>query len=831
MNNTLFYGHENHGEGAVVDADKHFIINPITRIIENQSTNKNSLVQYDHNSEIFTFKILREIEGHDMSASDKIEVHYVNKGQSNSKPGIYEVTDAAIITEENTEFVTFSWLISQKATQYVGDVSFQIKFICYNESDSTTPEYIWSTRVFSAINVLPGINNADIIVEEYADILAVWEQRLFGLSEEGVENVNTARINALNAIETEKTNSCNAIEQKGQSVVDSLPDDYISLSEKVSNAANAIKGTVRGESIVITDVSPLEHVMDVRLKNKNLAYDVSCNDVSLENRNVSVATASFSLEKGKTYTISFDTENTGGRITFTTYAKPFTLISNYTAVVADGNRQFFVFEVYEDYSIQGVAILQLPSNSPANSGLCSNLMIAEGIEVIDYVPHVAPENVTITKLGKNLFNKDAFTTNTANDSTFPMNGTLTKNGYKYTVVGNDGTNLGASSGSFVITLPKPLKMVGRDITISFFITVQAFRASNTTQSTDLRLIYRSGTTDIEKVTSSFAKKVRTKFVATFRGITNDLERLKLYVNGNTVDIEMDTLQIEFGGTATELQEYVKVEYIPNAEGIVENVSSLCPVTQLQTDTGNTFIECKYNKTIDVLAENEESNETFTEAVFPLAGKSILSFGDSIAEGAGSGFVSYSHIIAQNNDMSLTSLALSGARMRKVEGSDNSVCVQVDNAITNYSGTSFDFVLLEGGTNDVNEATLGDISSDYDTTTCDNSTFTGALEINISKIRNTWHGANIIYVLTHKMTTRNTEKQKTFHDRIVEVCNKWSIPYVDIYNNGQINSYIESVVNNYFPDKGDGTKDKTHPNLSGYERFYVPPITSKMKELV
>ena len=164
-----------HTLDIIIDSDNYFIIDPITRTITNQASAKNSLIQYDHNSEVFTFKIPREVEGHNMFESDVIEVHYVNKGQKDTNPGIYKVTDSKVITDENGEFLTFSWLISQNATQFTGEVTFQIKFVCYREDDPTIPDYIWSTKVFSGINVLPGINNAEIIVEMYPDVLEAWK--------------------------------------------------------------------------------------------------------------------------------------------------------------------------------------------------------------------------------------------------------------------------------------------------------------------------------------------------------------------------------------------------------------------------------------------------------------------------------------------------------------------------------------------------------------------------------------------------------------------------------------------------------------------------------
>lgn len=234
----------NHTLDTVIDADNYFLIDPITKTITNQTAAKNSLVQYEHNSEVFTFKIPRMVEGHDMLCCDKIQVHYINKGQAGNNPGLYESKDAKTIVEDDSEFVVFSWLISQNATLFTGDISFQIKFVCYRKDEPTKPDYIWSTKLFSAINVLPGINNADVIVEENADVLAMWEQKLFGLSEQGVENINTAKKVALNEIEA--------------------------AGRLQSQLANALKGDVYGEAVALTDVSPIGHTVGVKVQTKNI---------------------------------------------------------------------------------------------------------------------------------------------------------------------------------------------------------------------------------------------------------------------------------------------------------------------------------------------------------------------------------------------------------------------------------------------------------------------------------------------------------------------------------------------------------------------------------
>ncbi len=155
---------------SVIDDDLHFIIDPSTREIGNGSQ-KVKLMQYDHNSEQFTFEIPRFVEGHDMSLCNSIRVNYININKSNREPhpGVYEVSDIKV-EEDN---IIFSWLVSRNATQYVGPLNFLIKFICFDENDYIT--YEWHTDIFKSASVSTGMNNEESIEEVYPDILEKWK--------------------------------------------------------------------------------------------------------------------------------------------------------------------------------------------------------------------------------------------------------------------------------------------------------------------------------------------------------------------------------------------------------------------------------------------------------------------------------------------------------------------------------------------------------------------------------------------------------------------------------------------------------------------------------
>lgn len=178
----------------IYDSDPHFTISPITRQIKNDSSQKTTLIQGDHNSERFSFSLARFVEGHDMTECNRIEVHYKNGGFVD----VYEVKDMQT-SPEDEETIVFSWLLSKNATRNEGKLEFAIRLACV--SDDGSEEYSWNTAIYNGITVSKGMNNSEAVVEENSDTLAQWKNELFGTSEEGVENINTAKAESLEAIE------------------------------------------------------------------------------------------------------------------------------------------------------------------------------------------------------------------------------------------------------------------------------------------------------------------------------------------------------------------------------------------------------------------------------------------------------------------------------------------------------------------------------------------------------------------------------------------------------------------------------------------------------
>lgn len=137
---------------GVYDSDTHFTINPSNRVLKNEGSNKTVLIQYDHNSERFTFEIPRYIENHDMSLCNVVQVHFNNQ----QSRGVYDVTDMQI-SPENENVIIMSWLVSSEATQYAGSLEFLIRFSCV---ENGKVEYVWSTAIYGGISISNGIYNS-----------------------------------------------------------------------------------------------------------------------------------------------------------------------------------------------------------------------------------------------------------------------------------------------------------------------------------------------------------------------------------------------------------------------------------------------------------------------------------------------------------------------------------------------------------------------------------------------------------------------------------------------------------------------------------------------
>ena len=264
---------------SIYDSDKHFMIDTISRTIKNNSTSKTTLIQYDHNSERFTFEMPRYIEGHDMSLCNSIEVHYINIDGSTKEQnsGIYLVEDLQI-SPDDENIVIFSWLISQNATAYVGALQFLLRFACISEDGVI--DYVWNTSIYSGISISKGIYNSNIVAEQYVDTINEWENRLKtvenSIGSGGISPIITvtkiAGGNRLTIVDVNGTKTVNIMDgtngTNGTNGIDGVNGtngrDGIDGYNGVDGVSPtiAVSSIINGHRVTITDVNG-EHTFDV----------------------------------------------------------------------------------------------------------------------------------------------------------------------------------------------------------------------------------------------------------------------------------------------------------------------------------------------------------------------------------------------------------------------------------------------------------------------------------------------------------------------------------------------------------------------------------------
>ena len=234
---------------------------------------------------------------------------------------------------------------------------------------------------------------------------------------------------------------------------------------------------------------------------------------------------------------------------------------------------------------------------------------------------------------------------------------------------------------------------------------------------------------------------------------------------------------------------------------------------------------KFKYTIENLSLNDGLKNEIKEILEKdkkdvLYGKTIASFGDSIMRGAGNNNIGVVDLLGKKYNMNVHNNAISGATIMNTSGKSF-----IYQQIENYNGNP-DYIVMDGYINDCVDATiiekLGEVSP-YFGGTFNNDTFTGQLETMLKYMTQKFVGAKIVYVFVHKMGSRTNDIVKQVHAKTKEACKKWSIPYVDLYEEGILNTTLDMYANLYTDNA-----DKTHPNELGYNKYYIPQIEAKLK---
>ena len=553
---------------SVYDSDAHFSINPITKVIKNESSKKTTLVQGDHNSERFSFDIPRFIEGHDMMQCNLIEVHYDNMetGTDNISSDFYEVKDMQI-SPDDANMVVFSWLIIDTATKYAGSLEFSIKFKCMT---GDVCDYKWNTGINTDISVSAGKDNSGVVVERAPNVVDQWRNEIFGDAENAVANINLAEQEAIEAIQAESEAVINAANTAEQNVKNVL--------------ANAIKGNLSGEIVTADDVSPVEHEIKARLYGKN-QFNMSLFEATTDSGHAHISAVS---DSSITVTTPDGYEGSGNCGLLLTLKELCTSLKAGRMYVLSGespssNKCIYLRDtnVYwnfgtaktlsEDDINSKIAVYGFSVRHGDGVGDCiiSNIQIEEGETVTAYEPYIDPATVNVRRCGKNLF--PMFVT----DTTF-------KNG-SYTKVREDGSLLIHNAGD-IIRFDHTIVLPAGDYIMSNGEMVETDKVPYIILKIGDKSYYQK---------NKFTLAESTECLLTIYGWNEFTGDFVFYP------------QLEMGDEQTDFEPYKGTEHTPSSDGTVSGMMSTSPNMTILTDTEGVVIDCEYikdtNKVIQKLA--------------------------------------------------------------------------------------------------------------------------------------------------------------------------------------------------------------------------------------
>ena len=188
------------------------------------------------------------------------------------------------------------------------------------------------------------------------------------------------------------------------------------------------------------------------------------------------------------------------------------------------------------------------------------------------------------------------------------------------------------------------------------------------------------------------------------------------------------------------------------------------------------------------------------------GKTALFVGDSISAGTGD-LAAWANRLGYHFDMQTTNKSVGGMVVAV-----DSACGR-DSILTrleSQTGTEYDYVIVEGGINDIMQntninasyCTKGDITTSYNPQDFDTSTFAGALEKIMYTATTQFGSARVGYVLTYKPIDTWVGDWSVAEQYVAaakEICRKWNADCLNLWDDTELNAELHGNTEKYMAD--------------------------------
>lgn len=213
---------------------------------------------------------------------------------------------------------------------------------------------------------------------------------------------------------------------------------------------------------------------------------------------------------------------------------------------------------------------------------------------------------------------------------------------------------------------------------------------------------------------------------------------------------------------------------------------------------------------------------FVEKYKKYKGGNLVLFADSIGAGYNSN-TKWCDLLAKALSMNMYNYAVSGSQT-------SDMLNKMENAIDKAS-----LVIMAGGTNDwaLGNVPLGTMYSSQDgelVPNKDTATFYGRINSCCEKLLSKYPTSKVILLTPiHRKTFQNQYASDRvpnsqglflyqYVDVILESCNFYGIPVINMYAESGLNPNIEAVANAYFNHTDSGKPDLLHPDANGHIRY-------------
>lgn len=484
------------------------------------------------------------------------------------------------------EYVTFSWLLSEKAVAYKGAVQFAVCADLPNTAAKRRPD--WNTTLAEG-EVLEGMDPDLGDLETGSSDVLTQLREMVTAQTAAVEATGASQVAEVKAQGTNTTQEAvAAIQAQGAATNASIPADYTTLAGKVNEQANAIKGHLAAQIIRADDVSPVEHFLGVKVQSKNLLnLDAGLNACLVKN-----ADGTYTIQKidGDWFSEKIPIKaSAGDKIT-----------ARVRGIGADGHAFLYVQVNFVDGTSKGMSfdnetdtrsiscpadtknarVYIPPDGEEGAYKRFESIQLELGTEATEYTPYIDPATVTVTRCGKNLVSD--------------MGATFEGTGIEWTV-NDDGTVFANGTAETRCVCNFKVhnydgSLVGKTVTLSGCPAGGAIETYAVTQRNYGQFDVGAG--------------------RTFTIENNNYSAWGIVINAG---VKANNLvfkpQLELGDAATAYEHYKGATAMPDESGTVEGLPSAAPTMTLYTDTAGVTVECEYNR---------DSNAVYAELLAKIA---------------------------------------------------------------------------------------------------------------------------------------------------------------------------------------------------------------------